>query len=479
MADNFSKQFAKNLSWQAFTVLFRAIISIATISVLAHLAGPEVMGLFGLAWIGPTIAFALVQSGISQGLILVEDIKPGHIAAATWLTFFVAVGLACIIAAAAPFVAEIYQTPELAPATLISAVVVPLMAMGVVDMARAQKNLDFRLIAKVQTVAVFLCSVIAIGLAFFWKPIVGLISFQGLLGAAQFLVFRLNGVKAQSLRTSRHEIADIWYNGKQFILVSLSASVMLNTPQIVLGFFVTQAELGYFNLGRRLIEIINNQIGGIANQVIFPSIAKIRHDLKMVASVYLKTSRLTAAVMMAPLVFLAVEPSDFLVLYAGPDWAAAGQTLFFLLLFQGGLSLGQNIFSVFQATGKASLVWKWNLGVATLQAVLILAYGRESSEAAAIVMAMSAPVTLLAAILLSRHIGFSMKTWSINMARVVLSAALIVFSVRLSGILDASAWGPLLKFLIHGSFAASLYVILISVLDPAIRYSILKRLKRH
>lgn len=478
MADNFSKQFAKNLSWQAFTVLFRAIISIATISVLAHLAGPETMGLFGLAWIGPTIAFALMQSGISQGLILVDDIKPGHLAAATWLTFFVAIGLACIIAGAAPFVADIYQTPGLAPATLLAAAIVPLMSMGVVDMARAQKNLDFQMIAKVQTVAVFLCSVIAVGLAFFWKPIVGLICFQGMLGAAQFLVFRLNGVKVQPLRTSRREIADIWHNGKHFIPVSLSASVMLNTPQIVLGFFVTQAELGYFNLGRRIIEIINNQIGGITNQVIFPSIAKIRNDLSTIASVYLETSRLTAAVMMAPLVFIAVGPSDFLVLYAGPDWAAAGQTLFFLLLFQGGLSMGQNIFSVFQATGKASSVWKWNLVMAVLQTLLILGLGRESAETAAIAMAISSLIMILAAMSLSKHIGFSMTSWAINMARVVVPAATIVFLIQSLNSFQFVSWGASLDVLAFGSLAAGLYVAILCTLDPAIRAFMLKRLKR-
>lgn len=478
MTDHFRKQFAKNLSWQAFTVIFRAVVSIVTIAVLARLAGPETMGLFGLAWIGPTIAFALMQSGISQGLILVEDLKLGHLAAATWLTIAVAVVLAGIIAVAAPLVAALYQMQGLYQATITAAAIVPFMAMGIVDMAKAQRDLDFRLVAKVQTVAVFICSVVSIGLAYFWTPLAGLLGFQGLLGVAQFIVFRANGVKAQPLKTSMSEIHDIWNNGKHFILVSLSASVMINVPQIVIGFFVTQAELGYFNLGRRLIEIINNQIGGIANQVIFPSLAKIRNNLEMVANVYLETSRLTAAVMMAPLVFLAVEPADFLTLYAGPDWAAAGQTLFFLLIFQGGLSLGQNIFSVFQATGKASAVWKWNVLVAVLQAALILGFGRQSAQTAAMAMAISSITMVFAATSLSRHVGFSMKVWSLNMARVVLSAIAIVFLVSWAGHLNPVPLGPLLSVLIMGSLAAGAYIVTIALADPLARNFILKRLKR-
>jgi O-antigen/teichoic acid export membrane protein len=467
--NNFRKQFVRNLSWQALTVLTRAMISIITISILAHLAGPGTMGTFGLAWIGPTIAFALMQSGVSQGLIVLDEMRPGHLAAATWLTILVAIVMAGIIAAVAPLVETIYQIPGLAMATIWAAAVVPLMPLGVVDLARAQRELNFRLIAKVQTGAIFLTAITSIGLAYFWDPLAGLISFQGFLGVAQFVLFRIGGIKMQPLKTSITDLHDIWNSGKHFILVSLTASIMINIPQTVLGFFVTQTELGYFNLGRRLIEIINNQIGGIANQVIFPSIAKIRNEKETVAEIYLQTSRLTAALMVTVLLFLAARPTDFIVVYAGSDWAAAGQTFLFLLIFQGGMSLGQNMFAVFQAVGKASLVWKWNLSFGILQTTAILVFGNGNVEDAARAMAVASISVTFAAYLLSKTIGFDFKIWLLNMGRIILPAAVTLTVTILVGNLELVELGPVFAIMGYGAITALIYAVTISLTDPLIR----------
>lgn len=474
---NFREKFVRNLSWQALTVLIRAVVSILTISFLAHLAGPDTMGIFGLAWIGPTIAFALIQSGISQGLIVVEEMRPGHLAAATWVTILVALILAGVIAAAAPFIETIYQIPGLAMATIWAAAIVPFMPMGVVDLARAQRDLNFRLIAKVQTAAISLTAITSIGLAYLVDPLAGLISFQGLLGAAQFAVFRASGIKMQPLKTSIVDIHDIWNSGKHFILVSLTASVMINTPQMVLGFIVTQTELGYFSLGRRIIEIINNQIGGIANQVIFPSIAKIRSEKETVAELYLQASRLTAAVMVTVLLFLAARPEDFIVIYAGSDWAAAGQTLLFLLIFQGGMSVGQNMFAVFQAVGKASFVWKWNLSFAILQATAILLFGNGDVEDAARAMAVASISITFAAYLLSKTLGFKFKFWLLNMGRIILPAAVTLIAITLVGNFELIEFGPVVSFFGYGAIAASLYAGTISLIDPMIRKFLFQKLE--
>jgi len=455
--DSFEGRVLRNIGWQALSVFGRLVVSVSGLAVLARIAGPDLMGIYGVAWVPVALGFAVTQSGAAQSIIVLEQARSEHLAAG----FTMAVGISCLLGLAmavlGPLVASFYAQPEAERAFLQGAAVLPLMALGTVDVAAVQKALDFRVIAWVQTLAAVLSAVASIGLAIFWDPLMGLFALRGLTGVFLFVLFRIFGYPAPPLRFSISELRDVWRVGVHLSLNSMTAVMMINLPQLIIAKYLSMEEVGYFTLSRRIIEIVGSQIGGIVNQVIYPSFAAIRRQRDQVAEVFLVTSRYTAFIMVLPLLLLAGSPGDFLALYSGGMWRAGGQVLLLLVLMQMGLALGQNIFPTFQAVGLPSAVWRWNIMLMILQTMLILIFGRESVEATAAAMALSTIVMPLAALWLSRVIGFQFSRWLRSMLKVVLPAVGIAVVVNKSAVVIPGA-GPMIRFVLASSIAVVLYL---------------------
>lgn len=460
---------ARNISWQAVSVIVRALVSFGALLVLARIAGADVMGLYGLTWAIPALSLAIIQGSAAQGLILVKEVRPGHVAAAYLFTVAIALAAALLIAAVAPLVAGIYHNDALRHSYALAAIFVPPMALGVVDLAITQRNLDFRRVALIQTAAAVLSGATAVAIALTGSPLGGLFALQGVTGLYVFIGFRLVGQPLPAPHVSAADFRELWRHGGHLTLNTLTGNLFTNYVQFVVGLFLPLSEVGIFTLARRIIEVINNQIGGIANQVIFPTAAAGRDNLHSIAELYQIASQLTTAVMMVPLLIIAVAPGEFLTVFAGAHWASGWATLLFLVLMQVGFSLGQNIFSIMQGIGMVSFVWKWNIAMITLQIILISTIGRGSAAAAAAAMALSASVMPVATWFLKRRLGFSMQRWLLNMATVVVPALLIgavFFSLRAA---FGGAMPAILKLALFSGCASLAYVVVLVASNRALR----------
>ncbi len=246
----FRQRLFRNIGWQAVSVIVRALVSILTLAVLARIAGPGTMGIYGLAWVGPAIAFPLLQAGVGQSLFLIKELRPGHASAAFGITLGIAFVAAALVIAAGPVIAQVLRVPALTYAYWGAATFIPLMAIGVVDMSLTQRNFDFRKVAAAHTASIISSSLLSILIASVFDPLIGLFAFQGTIGLFQFLYFRLGGRKIVGVNASRSEYADVWERGRHLAANSVSASILVNFPQLVLGSLLTVDQLGMYTLSR-------------------------------------------------------------------------------------------------------------------------------------------------------------------------------------------------------------------------------------
>ena len=178
--------------------------------------------------------------------------------------------------------------------------------------------------------------------------------------------------------------------------------------------------------------------------------------------------------MLIPVQFLGVAPGSFLALYAGEAWRSGGPVLAFLLLMQAGFAAGQNIFPTFQAIGKPSVAWKWNLGLTTLQAGLIFVFPH-TLTAAAMAMAISTLIMPAAGWLLSRALGFAFLDWLSGIAISVLPgiACAVAGNFVFEQINPGDGKGPeILAFVLVGGIATLTYLVLMIRVDPTLRRAI-------
>jgi len=463
----FGRKIMGNIGWQALAVLGRVGISIVALAILARIAGPEVMGHYGLAWVAIALGFAVSQSGAAQSIIAIENFRQSHLAASFAMVMGMSGFFGLIMAYFAPEVGVFYGQPEVERAYMMGAIFMPLMALGATDLAMAQKQLEFRLIARIQTISAALSAVGAVSLAVLWDPLLGLFALQGLIGVFQFILFRLHGHPWPPLRFALVELREVWNVGMHLSLNSLTSVLLINLPQLIIARFLPMEAVGIFTLARRIIEMVGSQIGGIVNQVVYPSFSSIRKDRDQVAEIFLTTTHYTALFMMLPLLILAASPGDFLSLYVGEEWRSGGIVLLMLVLMQMGLAMGQNIFPTFQAVGKPSVAWRWNFFLITWQTTLILVFGRESIEDTTAAMAVSTTIMPLAALWLSREIGFSFFQWSVNMLKVIPPTLVIIVFVYF----EVAGWNmePLVRLVLGAGVSIGCYLLMMVLVDSHIR----------
>ena len=128
------------------------------LAMIGHLVSPAEMGFYGVGWAGAQFGYTVSLNGAAQGLIALGKVERGHIAAAQALSLAISLVVALVLVVAAPVATSCYASAHYGEAVLLGAGFVPMMSLGAVDIARAQKALLFSRLAVVQTIAVLLAA---------------------------------------------------------------------------------------------------------------------------------------------------------------------------------------------------------------------------------------------------------------------------------------------------------------------------------
>jgi O-antigen/teichoic acid export membrane protein len=469
--------FSRNVSWTALSMLLRVGIAGGTLAVLSHIVAPATMGLYGIGWAMAMLGYTVSQNGAAQSIIALPDMEREHIAAAQLLSFAISFAIGAIIFAAGPLMARFYVHPGVAEAFAIAGIFVPIMNFGAVDVALAQKELAFSRLAMVQTGGVILSSLTALALAFAGYGLLALYALQGFVGLFNFVLFRFIRLSPGFGQTTRRHVSDIGRIGVHLSFGSLTGALWQSVPQLVLAKVVSVEALGLFVFCSRIIQLVFAQLSGMINSVAYPTFAKLRANPADVGQAYLKVVPFTFACLMLPLVVLAAAPDSFLSLYGGSQWVPAASILFYLALMQMALSLGANAFPTFQALGKPSVVWRWNLFITFVQGTVILLAAPYGITAVVQGLAISALVMPLAVLWLSRMAQFRYSDYWWRMLPMIVP----VLPAFVAGKLGEQMLGGrsvLLAFLFAATVALTVYVFFVLILDREARYRVYEGLRK-
>jgi len=424
--DPFVINLLKNLRWQSLSLLIRALISILSLGIIASIAGPETVGIYGVVWVFIFGCYSLIVGLCGQSLIGLKEMAQGHLNACFFITLFLPLSIA-LAGYGVIFGTDIFAVPvNIKEGLTFGFITLPIMCLAVVENSWLQKQLNFKLFALITTIATFTSALTAILIAVYWSPLLALFSLTGFVGIVQFLIYRLIGKKIPLGKFSSTQLFDVWKTGKHFAINSVSGVLWINSPQVLFSILFSLEQVGIFVLCRRLVEMVATQVSGLVNSVIFPSLSVIRDDRDRVGSVFQKCNFYIAAVMMVPLLILGSSPSDFLTIYAGPEWSSGGEILVLIVLMQLGLNFGQTVFPTFQALGDLSIPWKWNFGLTLIQMTSIILVGAQSIQASVLLLVASTGLMPLIVYRLSKKLNFSFTTWIVNMGLLAVFGMLVL-----------------------------------------------------
>src|SRR5688572_1046477 len=146
-------------------MVIRIALQFIQLAVLARLLRVEDFGLMAMVNVVLAFAIAFADSGVSNAIIHYRDAKREELSSLYWLNVLSGAGVALLLWLLAPLIARLYQQPSLVDLLRVSAFVFVIGPLGQQFQVLFERDLRFKRLAGIETLAVVVSTAVGIGLA--------------------------------------------------------------------------------------------------------------------------------------------------------------------------------------------------------------------------------------------------------------------------------------------------------------------------
>lgn len=354
-----------SVRWTTVAALFKALLQIAQVIILARLLLPSDFGLIAIVMAVMAFLGVFADAGISNAVIHYQNISREQSSSLYWLNVTMSTILACMLAAASPWLAGWYHEPAVAYLLLLAALAMVVASFAQQLRINAQKELRFAQLAKVEMAAAvcgFATAVISAWL--------GAGGYAVLLGSVASAIAGCGlawGVLAQGWRPQfRMRLAEVspFLRFGGYMIGNNLANSINNQIDVLLGGRLLGAQaMGLYNVPKSLTLNVQMMINPIVHNVGLPVMAKAQHDVALLKQVYLLTMRMTASVNFPVYVAIALYAPEIVHFMLGSQWRDSTDLLRIFAVWGLLRSIGNPVGSLLFAIGKAKRAFGWNLAL--------------------------------------------------------------------------------------------------------------------
>ena len=390
---NLGGRVAAGAAWaMLFKLLERGLGLISTL-ILARILVPEDFGLVAIASSFVALLELMRMFGFDTALIQLRTVTPDHMNTAWTFAAGLGLGIAALVAATAPLVADFYGDPRLAPVLWVLALAAlfnGLESNGPVMLRRGlqwRKDFIFQTVRK--TAAVAFTIPLAILWRNYWALVVGMLMgrFASLVASYVISPYRP--------RPSLAARADLWGFSKWVFISNMLQFLQQRLPNLIMGRLASPAAVGYFGMARDIGTIPTMEMVMPINRAAFPGYAKIAHDPRRMREGFLKLLAAIALVVLPAGIGVAATAELIVKVFLGPKWLPAVPAMQVLSVYGALYGLQSNANAAYLAIGRPRLQTAMMLAfVAVLVPGLVILTPRFAQTGAALACLLAAAVAV-------------------------------------------------------------------------------------
>lgn len=343
------------VSWSAVQSVASLVTSTLALVVLSRLLDPAAFGVVALAAVYIAFVQVFVEQGLTDALVQRERLDPEHLDAAFWSSLGTAALLAGGSALAAPWIARLYDLPELAPVIRWLSLGLLFPALSGVQQALLRRRLEFRALALRAGAASILGAVAAVAAAWSGLGVWALVVQTLVTGAVGTAVLWGVAEWRPSLRFSRPHFRELFGFGAGVLGTNLLTFVGRNADDLLIGTFLGPVPLGYYSVGYRLVRVASALLRNVTSSAALPAFSRLQDDRDRIRRAFYQGAHYTSVLAFPAFVGMSVLAPELVRALFGPQWAPSAPVMR-VLAFVGIL---HTVFafntSVMLALGKASL----------------------------------------------------------------------------------------------------------------------------
>ena len=359
--------------WKGVSQVTLQVARLAVALVLARLLAPEDWGLAAMVLL--FTGFGVVFTDSALGTALVQRRTIGELDRSTvfWTNAGVGLVLALVGVACAGPLASFYGEPEVESLFVAVSIGFLVTSLGTTHLALLTREMSFRKLELRQIAATAAGAATALTLALAghgpWA-IVGLS--LGEAAASTVLLWLLTPWRPRLVFSPATLRRLAGFAGNVFgenVVYQAGRSL----PPLLIGRVLGPAALGAFTLATTAILVPFARLAAPLQQVFFPAFAQIVDDRARMADIWIRATRLIAAISVPALVGLVIVAPEFVQVVLGPKWDEATTVIQVLAIVGAIQSVHTLNAEVLLALGRASTLVRYTAlwFVATVAAVAI------------------------------------------------------------------------------------------------------------
>jgi O-antigen/teichoic acid export membrane protein len=296
--------------------------------ILARLLSPDDYGIIAMPAIFLAIAQVFIDSGFANALIRKPDLNEKDLSTAFYFNVIVGVVAYFLLFVTSPLIADFFNTPILSRLLKVTALVVFLNSLGIVQQAVLTKKMDFKSQAVISAISTFVSGALGVWMAYSGYGVWALV-FQQVSAALLRVVMLWGYGRWKPLWIwSKESFAYLWNFGSKVIIIGLLDTIFNNVYAFVIGKKYNAKDLGNYTRAQQFADLPINNINSIVQKVTLPLLSEIQDDDSRLSSIYLRLIEMSS-LLVIPLMFgLAAMANPLIISLLGKEWEGC------VLLFQ-------------------------------------------------------------------------------------------------------------------------------------------------
>ena len=324
------------VAWKLSSRAVSGVTHLVVIVVLARLLTPTDYGIAGMALLVTSFAFIFTDPALGAALVQRPTIDERDRSTVFWLATAIGTVLTILGVLLSGLVADFFDQEQVRDLVIVSSLCLGLTSLSVVHRALLTRRLAYRALEVRDMVATVAGAAVSIGVAAAgfgpWAIIANLLVYVlvGTILVWAFLdwrpraIFSVSSARKLGGFSAKITSAAVFDWGNQ------------NLDTALVGRYLGAASLGAYSLAYNAMRLPVNYLGRPLFQALSPAYSRIQEDRTRLERVWLRTKRVSIAIIAPALLVLIVVAPDFVPVVLGDQWGDAVVPLQILCI--GGLA---------------------------------------------------------------------------------------------------------------------------------------------
>ena len=317
------KQTISGSIWKFSERLLAQAVSFVVSIILARLLMPEDYGLIALSFIFITLCDKIVVCGFATSLIQKKGADGLDFSSVLYFSLFAATVLYILIFFTAPFVADFYSNFDKTQVVSVIRVLglsLFVVAFNSVQHAYVSKNMLFKRYFFSTLSGSVVSGIVGLVMACRGYGVWALVAQNLTMSITDALVLFCTVKWRPTLTFSLNRLSALFSFGWRIFVASMLKTLYNEIRGLVIAKAYTPSDLAYYNKGQSLPQLVDSNVSGTIDSVLFPAYSKLQNDLSAMKSALRRSIKTSCYILMPLLAVMAALSDQIIIILLTDKW---------------------------------------------------------------------------------------------------------------------------------------------------------------